>query len=50
MNSERFKVEWDYLPSAINATLPLGSPDTASVETASCGGLCVEQVGEEGWG
>lgn len=49
LNSEQSKVEWDYLPSAINATLSLGSRGTANVETASCSGLCAEQVREKGW-
>lgn len=48
LNSEQFKVEWDYQPSAINAALFLGSRDTASVETASCGGVYVEQAREKG--
>lgn len=50
LNSEQFKVEWDYLPSAINAVLSLGSQGTASIETASRSGLYVEQVREKGWG
>lgn len=49
LNSEQFKVEWGYLPSAINATLSLGSREPASVERASCSSLCVEQVREKGW-
>lgn len=49
LNSEPFKVEWDYLPSAINATLSLGFWETANVETAFCSSLCMEQVREKGW-
>lgn len=49
VNAEQFKGEWDYLPSAINATLSLGSREPASVERASCSSLCVGQVREKGW-
>lgn len=50
LNSQQFKVGWGFLPSAINATLFLGSRDTAGVETASSGGVYVEQSRERGWG
>lgn len=49
-NSQQFKVGWGFLPSAINATLSLGSRDAAGVETASSGGVYLEQARERGWG